>query len=122
MQVKWFLIGVIATLFLGDWLKMKVERKQLMELSVSSTGLAESRTATVSACEDSLNEVRVMLSDVELRARVAVLVRAQSMDLFVRAHRGEQKAKDMMIDLGLDPDVQPDVFSKELQKLASRKK
>ena len=122
MKVKWFLIGVIVTVFLGDWLKMKVERKQLMEVSVSSTELAESRTATVSACEDSLNEVKEMLSDVELRARVAVLVRAQSMDLFVRAHNGEQKAKDMMIDLGLDPDVQPDVFSKELQKLASRKK
>lgn len=124
MKARWFLVGVIVTLFFGDWLRMKVEREELLRDESKAQELAEARIKAVASCNKTLNDVKVMLSNYELRAQIAVLARAQSLDLFTRAKKGDQQAKEMLMDLGLDPTNQPDAFERLLDKptLALRRK
>jgi len=124
MKARWFLVGVIVTAFFGDWLRMKVEREQLFREAGRAVEVVEEKSKTIDSCNQTLSDVKQMLNSYELRAQIAVLARAQSLDLFTRSRRGDPQAKEMLKDLGLDPELQPDSFEKYLDtpKLALRKK
>ena len=126
MKAKWFLIGVIATTFIGDWLRLRVERSSLIGLATQSLEAAELRASIVSSCTESLANVKGMLTNVELRGQIAILSRAQSLNLFARARQGDTQAKELLQDLGLDsePNTKLDPFERPISepKLASRKK
>lgn len=124
MKMRWFLIGVIVTVFFGDWLRMRVERAQLLHDSIQASELAEDSLRSVSSCNQTLASVKDMLSSLELRSQIALLTRAQALDLFTRSKKGDPQAKELMRELGLDPDAHADPFEANLgqSKLAMRRK
>lgn len=104
-KTKWFLIGAIFAMFFGDWLHLRVEVLSLREVSSQALESAESRGDTTEKCLSTLSDVKTMLQGVRLRSEIAVLTRVQALDLYSRARKGDPKAKEMLRDLGLDPNT-----------------
>lgn len=105
MKLKWFLVGLIVAMFFGDWIRLRVERKSLLETTERATFIAQNEKQTVDSCTATLDQVKGMLENIELRTQVAIYSRAQALDLFNRSKRGDQRARELLEELGINPDT-----------------
>lgn len=107
MSLKWFLVGSIVTLFVGDWIRLRAERAEMDMVASKSVSVADRKTETTRQCIETLEEVKELVHSASLRAEVAAYSRAQALDLFNRARRGDARAIEDLRELGIDPNLPP---------------
>jgi hypothetical protein len=75
-RLKWFLVGVVVTVFLSDWVRLRYERTMLMDSTNRAIGLADQRAKQVSKCLEAVNTGKEILDTVQ----VAYLARYKTIE------------------------------------------
>lgn len=101
-KTKWFMIGVILTMFTVDWARARIENSELRKESYDLRRSKDAYSESSKSCLGTLTEVKDMLENASLRSQVLVLNRAHSMNLFERARNGDESAIQDLMDLGLE--------------------
>ena len=81
-KTKWFMIGVVLTMFTVDWIRARLENAELRKESAAFRSSTETYSNSSRECLGTLTEVKDMLENANLRSQVLVLNRAHSLNLF----------------------------------------
>ena len=72
LKVRWFLLGVIATLITSDWLRLRAERKAWAEQVERAVQISEARGIQVTECLSLLEKSKNLLDTTQVAWTVRV--------------------------------------------------
>ena len=91
-RLKWFLTGIVFTLFLMDWARLHIERVQLFHETQIAIDISEQRGNQVGRCLAALEKSKDLMDT----AQVAYLARVQTFDEMAKSKDGKQNKKDFL--------------------------
>lgn len=100
-RLKWFLIGAIVSMLIGDWLRLKVERSQMVATTSRAVTLAERMSKDTKECLASIQGYQDMLDT----TNIVTLARVQTAQLLTKAQQGDKNAAQELTSQGIPQKV-----------------
>ncbi len=92
-RLKWFLIGAILSILIGDWVRLRAERNRMFGITMRSVELAERRGRDTASCLSSLRSSKDLIDS----ANFVELTRVQTAELLTKSQSGDADSKRKLV-------------------------